>query len=579
MISSGRITDIEKKESYALVVSPKSPPQKAFIIEKGIKFITGTGWVDHSGKPHVYASDWLFTLGRCTEKELKPTCIGGHYDPKTRTCTCSNKKCQCIGTGDCFCKHSSSCFCAPAVNSSCFCEGTKECKAFVLGDGFVKGGEAKKIEAVVEAGFVNCEDSDKCSCSSLNPISAFCEQGSVETKKWDCDMPNESQCRKAKPLVTHRFKCFKEKSKNKYEAIFVYTNTGKKDEKIKIGKDNKFEPKPEDRHQPTKFKPGTHEVKIELKNKKTVVWILNGDAATVSFDPKDKCPGKPVPPRVRPVLFCVRKRIFFSGYVAYLGYESTYPTNTYIPIGKKNRFSGKKPDMGQPTLFKPGKSKPYPWEVLRIGTLLNPWDGKKMTWELDGYELKFDKKSPQCKLFTNVKLVIRVSGDMNTKLKGELLQSLSDKMHIDQSRLSLADTPKRSISDPKSEGDDLMEVILTVEDLKEGELGISKEEALEVLEDFIQNEHDSSTDSYMLGNEDISVVDGEVLLSGIEQRGNIPTSHVLAYVMVPMAFIGLMVIVGLSILIYRKRKEEIKNADLKKRLITKPQSGYSLNEM
>ena len=48
------------------LVDYNSVPQPSFHLDfghRGFAGVSGWGWVNHSGGPHVYASDWLFTVG------------------------------------------------------------------------------------------------------------------------------------------------------------------------------------------------------------------------------------------------------------------------------------------------------------------------------------------------------------------------------------------------------------------------------------------------------------------------------------------------------------------------------------
>jgi hypothetical protein len=67
-------------------------------------------------------------------------------------------------------------------------------------------------------------------------------------------------------------------------------------------------------------------------------------------------------------------------FTAYFGYDNRNATAVTIPVGPDNGFSPEPFNRGQPTVFKPGVSTPYPKSAFRV-----VFPGGKLTWSLNGH--------------------------------------------------------------------------------------------------------------------------------------------------------------------------------------------------
>jgi hypothetical protein len=89
--------------------------------------------------------------------------------------------------------------------------------------------------------------------------------------------------------------CVKYHGGSEYEAIFGYYNPGSETQTIPVGDRNRFEPAPENRGQPTTFKPGEHNVDSGdpirvFFDGDTIKWHLTSHYATASSSSPD-CEG------------------------------------------------------------------------------------------------------------------------------------------------------------------------------------------------------------------------------------------------------------------------------------------------
>jgi hypothetical protein len=65
--------------------------------------------------------------------------------------------------------------------------------------------------------------------------------------------------------------------------------------------------------------------------------------------------------------------------VAYFGYVSDFTHPVEIKIGAQNRFASGPTDQGQPTMFLPGRSSPYPNPVFGVA-----FTSDLLVWSLNG---------------------------------------------------------------------------------------------------------------------------------------------------------------------------------------------------
>ena len=80
-----------------------------------------------------------------------------------------------------------------------------------------------------------------------------------------------------------------------YIGVWGYENTGSAAVEIPIGTNNRFDPTPEGRGQPTRFAPGRQtNVFTVTWNGTNLSWRINGDFVTASRNSK-KCDAPPVP--------------------------------------------------------------------------------------------------------------------------------------------------------------------------------------------------------------------------------------------------------------------------------------------
>jgi hypothetical protein len=113
------------------------------------------------------------------------------------------------------------------------------------------------------------------------------------------------------------------------------------------------------------------------------VWVRDGskDTDTVMFTVVDKLANK-----VTPIFNCVKNN-GDGTYTAYFGYNNLNSVSVYIPIGKKNKFDPKPEDRGQTRVFLPG--------VRERAVTIN-FNGKKLSWTIDGSIASGDRNSESC---------------------------------------------------------------------------------------------------------------------------------------------------------------------------------------
>lgn len=67
-------------------------------------------------------------------------------------------------------------------------------------------------------------------------------------------------------------------------------------------------------------------------------------------------------------------------FTAFFGYDNRNASAVAIPVGPENTFSPEPANRGQPTVFKPGVSTPYPKSAFAV-----VFPGGKLTWSLNGH--------------------------------------------------------------------------------------------------------------------------------------------------------------------------------------------------
>lgn len=91
-------------------------------------------------------------------------------------------------------------------------------------------------------------------------------------------------------------------------------------------------------------------------------------------------------PSLVPILNCITQQNDTT-YTAWFGYENDDTTSIFVPAGSQNKFSPIPNDRTQPTVFEPGKKD-------RVFSVV--FNGKNLTWNLNGNEVIASKKSPKC---------------------------------------------------------------------------------------------------------------------------------------------------------------------------------------
>lgn len=113
------------------------------------------------------------------------------------------------------------------------------------------------------------------------------------------------------------------------------------------------------------------------------IAVKDGDATTDSLAMNIVS----VPPQsLNPILDCITQQNDTT-YTAWFGYENTNSTSITVPIGPQNKFTPTPNDRTQPTVFDPGRKD-------KIFSVV--FNGKNLTWKLNGNEVVASKKSPKC---------------------------------------------------------------------------------------------------------------------------------------------------------------------------------------
>lgn len=94
-----------------------------------------------------------------------------------------------------------------------------------------------------------------------------------------------------------------------------------------------------------------------------------------------------VPPQtLNPILDCITQQDDTT-YTAWFGYENTDTISITVPVGAQNKFTPEPNDRTQPIVFDPGRKD-------KIFSIV--FNGKNLTWKLNGNEVVASKKSPKC---------------------------------------------------------------------------------------------------------------------------------------------------------------------------------------
>ncbi|HUI30428.1 MAG TPA: hypothetical protein VLX91_09445 [Candidatus Acidoferrales bacterium] len=89
---------------------------------------------------------------------------------------------------------------------------------------------------------------------------------------------------------------------------------------------------------------------------------------------------------LQPILDCVTQ-INDTTYTAWFGYENDDTTSIFVPVGPQNEFSPTPNERTQPIVFAPGRKD----KIFSV-----TFNGKNLTWKLNGNEVVASKKSPRC---------------------------------------------------------------------------------------------------------------------------------------------------------------------------------------
>jgi hypothetical protein len=93
---------------------------------------------------------------------------------------------------------------------------------------------------------------------------------------------------------------------------------------------------------------------------------------------------------VRPVLECVADE-GGGRYRAYFGYVNGNAQRVRLFYGLDNNFRPEPAKRGQPVVFKPGRTPPFPRAAFSV-----PFDGKDLVWTLSGLSVTASKDSRRC---------------------------------------------------------------------------------------------------------------------------------------------------------------------------------------
>jgi hypothetical protein len=119
--------------------------------------------------------------------------------------------------------------------------------------------------------------------------------------------------------------------------------------------------------------------------------------------PADKAPDtRNAGPLVVPILDCVLVRSS-SEYRVYLSYENKNPDQVSVPVGKNNKFTAPTDNLGQPTVFAPGRSSYFPASIFT--TTLS----QASEWQLTNYVLMIDPEDTEIHCEEEINLVVQVT--------------------------------------------------------------------------------------------------------------------------------------------------------------------------
>jgi hypothetical protein len=82
--------------------------------------------------------------------------------------------------------------------------------------------------------------------------------------------------------------------------------------------------------------------------------------------------------------------------IAYFGYVSDFTSPVEIPIGSQNRFASGPDDQGQPTIFMPGRSSPYPNPAFGV-----VFTSDRLVWSLNGRTATASRGMQTCDLLSS----------------------------------------------------------------------------------------------------------------------------------------------------------------------------------
>jgi uncharacterized repeat protein (TIGR01451 family) len=143
-----------------------------------------------------------------------------------------------------------------------------------------------------------------------------------------------------------------------YDAVFGYENDNPVDITVPIGIANRFAPEPQNRGQPTIFRPGRNEDAFTVHGipaTSPVSWWLSFQGTRqviVTASYPVRCTGRQpnLPLEILPL--CVRRT--GSSYTAVFAYANLNRADVIVPVGPSNRVSPAPVNRGQPTVFRPG---------------------------------------------------------------------------------------------------------------------------------------------------------------------------------------------------------------------------------
>jgi hypothetical protein len=139
-------------------------------------------------------------------------------------------------------------------------------------------------------------------------------------------------------------------------ALFGYNNPHALEVTIPVGADNRFERYGEHLGQPTVFTAGRQVNQFAvIFDGEPLVWTLSGRTATASREHPTHCGEiRPRPGLIVPLLESLEQHGDGS-FTARFGYLNLSRMPVAVPIGSRNRFFPEPQDLGQPTVFAPGR--------------------------------------------------------------------------------------------------------------------------------------------------------------------------------------------------------------------------------